>query len=409
MTDISRSIPPIFGTPIARPDIIALFSSGLDSILAAQAIQRQGLSVQAVHFITPFFDGGGREAHLCAHIRKQYGIPMVIADLTTPFLEMLADPPHGRGRHFNPCVDCKLMMLAAARAMAAAWGARGIVTGEVLGQRPFSQRRDTMRIIERDSGTEGFLLRPLSALLLPETEMEKSGFINREQLFGFSGRGRKAQMELAEQWGVTEYPTPAGGCLLTDPAFADRVRELYTGGRVPAAVEIELLKCGRFHSFMPAGFVIIGRNRSDNQRLEALADDRVRQLRLADLPGPLAAIVLTGTPAAAAAEQGDVKPGGAPGTGAGTEPTGKPAAETGPVTAHSPEAAVEITIAPLVTAAARLVMAHSRAKDRPTADLIWRQGKRHGSFTWTAATPQGVPTGGGDSNPDSSATRQSTT
>jgi hypothetical protein len=387
MNDMSPvTIPMIFGRPIDRPDVIALFSRGLDSILAARAIQRQGLTVQAVHFITPFFDSGirGQIAAFCTHILKRYDIPVVVIDLSKEFLQMLANPPHGYGKHFNPCVDCKLMMLQAAKILAAEWGARGIVTGEVLGQRPFSQRRDTMRIIERDSGSEGLLLRPLSALLLPETEMEKSGLIDREQLFGFSGRGRKAQMKLAAEWGITDYPTPAGGCLLTDPAFAARVRELYTGGRVPAEVEIELLKFGRFHSLMPAGFIIIGRNRGENQRLEALADDRVRLLRLADLPGPLAAMVYTGI-------QSEPQPDHSAALGvvpAGGKRAWNPAgseSKTGRKDTAASDS--ENTMETMMTIAGRLVMAYSRAKDRPAAKITWWQGSRHGTFTCTPAAP----------------------
>ncbi len=275
---------------IEKPQVIALFSQGLDSILAIKIIQQQGLKVQAVKFITPFFgyEIKGRELEFCEKIKTVYAIDLTIIDLTENYLKMLSAPQYGYGKNFNPCLDCKIMMLNQARILAEKRQAESIVTGEVVGQRPFSQRRDTMRRIEKLSLTEGLLLRPLSAKLLTPTRAEETGLINREQLFDFSGRGRKPQIALAKKLKITDYPTPAGGCLLTDPGFAKRVKTLYQGTSIPAAEDLNLLKYGRFYPFESSSFVIVGRNRDDNQQLLTTAAENHFTLHLAEMAGPVA-------------------------------------------------------------------------------------------------------------------------
>ena len=273
-----------------KPEILALFSQGLDSILAIKIIQEQGLRVRALKFITPFFgyENKGREAEYCEQVRNSYGIDLEIIDLTDIYLTMLAAPEYGYGKNFNPCLDCKIMMLTQARIRAEEMGAKAIITGEVVGQRPFSQRRDTMRRIEKLSRTEGLLLRPLSAKLLTPTRVEEEGLIDREKLFDFSGRGRKPQMALAEKLKIGSYPTPAGGCLLTDPGFSLRVKTLYQQNLIPTATDLELLKFGRFYPLEKAAeFIIVGRNRYDNQELLKTVTKDYFIIQLAALAGPV--------------------------------------------------------------------------------------------------------------------------
>lgn len=321
----------IFGNPIPHPQAVALFSRGLDSILAIKILQRQNLAIQGIFFTTPFFNTGirGQEDKFIAKIKKDYNIPLCVIDISTEFLELLAAPPHGYGKNFNPCIDCKLLMVRSAKTYAARWGAGFIVTGEVLGQRPFSQRRDTMRIIERDSETTGILLRPLSAKLLPATIPEQEGLVERTQLYDFSGRGRKPQLRLAAELGIKNFPTPAGGCLLTDPAYARRIEALYANEQQPAARDAELLKYGRFYHFPPTAFLIIGRNQSENQQLLQLADRETIIIRLGEMPGPIG--IFSGT------------------------------------REHMP-------------AVAALLIRHSKARNKPDALISWRQGEDSGSF-----------------------------
>ncbi len=316
-----------------KPQVVALFSQGLDSILAIKIIQQQGLKVQAIKFITPFFgyDIKGREPEFCNQVKSSYNIDLTIVDLTVDYLDMLSTPQYGYGKNFNPCLDCKIMMLSRARTLAEAWQAASIVTGEVVGQRPFSQRLDTMRRIEKLSLTEGLLLRPLSAKLLAPTKAEEQGIIDRKQLFDFSGRGRKPQISLAEKLGITNYPTPAGGCLLTDPGFAKRVKTLYQKTTIPTANDLNLLKFGRFYPLEQASeFVIVGRNHDDNQQLLKTADHNYFILHLTEMAGPTAIL------------KGDKK---------------------------------DLPIA------ANKLCSHSKAKDLTSVKVEWRRGSESGSLT----------------------------
>ncbi len=262
---------------------LALFSGGLDSILAAKAITAQGLDVLCLHFVSPFFG----KPHLVDHWKAAYGLDIVPVDVSEAFVAMLvAGPAHGLGKTLNPCVDCKILMLRRAKELLPAYGASCIVSGEVLGQRPMSQRLDALNIIIRDSGTKGILLRPLCARHLPPSEAETSGLVDRERLFGMSGRGRKDQLALAREYGVTEIPTPAGGCLLTEQASARRFFPLFTRMGTPTPADFELARVGRQY-WADGRWLAIGRNESDNNRLEALSgpDDLVFKVR--HLPGPL--------------------------------------------------------------------------------------------------------------------------
>lgn len=272
---------------------LGLFSGGLDSLLACRVLMAQGIRVIGLKFVTPFFDDrllGREDAYRVAMLEK-YGIDVRIIDLGREYLELLEKPKYGYGRHFNPCVDCKIFMLRRARALMPAFGAAFLFTGEVLGQRPMSQRRDTLRIIERDSGCGDILLRPLCARRLRETVPEREGLVDRERLYGISGRGRRQQMELAAAFGIAEYPSPAGGCILTDPNLGRRIDRYYrdrpvSGNGMQRVSDIRLLLFGRqFH--LPGGYwLILGRNQRENEKIHALAGEEDWILTLADRPGP---------------------------------------------------------------------------------------------------------------------------
>ncbi|TRZ50545.1 tRNA 4-thiouridine(8) synthase ThiI, partial [bacterium] len=209
---------------------IALISGGLDSILAARLIKKQGFDVIPLHFKIPFChrDKGisSRENNLISFVKNNLGSDLKISDITSEFLKLLIKPEHGFGANLNPCIDCKIFMLTKAKEMMKELDAAFVITGEVLGQRPMSQHRQALELIEKKSGLEGLLLRPLSAKLLPETIPEKEGWVSRDKLLNFSGRSRKSQINLAQEFRMENYPNAAGGCLLTDPEFAGRLKEL---------------------------------------------------------------------------------------------------------------------------------------------------------------------------------------
>ena len=272
---------------------LGLFSGGLDSILACRVLMVQGIRVIGLKFVTPFFDDRllGREDAYHDGMLEKYGIDVQVIDLGRDYVELLEKPKYGYGRHFNPCVDCKIFMLQRARALMPAFGASFLFTGEVLGQRPMSQRRDTLRIIERDSGCTDILLRPLCARRLRETAPEREGLVERQRLYAFSGRGRRQQMELAAAFGITEYPGPAGGCILTDPNLGRRIDRYYrdrpvSGNGGLRVDDIRLLLLGR-QFYLPGGYwLILGRNQRENEKIQALAGAEDWILALADRPGP---------------------------------------------------------------------------------------------------------------------------
>lgn len=264
---------------------MGLISGGLDSILAAKIILEQGIEVIGVAFTTPFFNSQGAE-----QAAKALGIPLRILDITETHLEMLRQPKHGYGRNMNPCIDCHILMLREAGRVMDGEGGDFLFTGEVLGQRPMSQNKGALRVVERESGYEGLILRPLSAKLLPETIPEQSGKVNRERLLAITGRSRKHQMELAKGYHIEAYLTPAGGCLLTDPAFSRRLRDLFHHQDPVQIRDIELLKIGRHLRLSPAVKVIVGRRAQDNERIARLAAPGDDLLQVEAFPSPLCLI-----------------------------------------------------------------------------------------------------------------------
>lgn len=271
---------------------LALFSGGLDSTLACRVVAEQGITVFAVKFVTPFF---GYELLLdpgeyIRKIKERSGIDLIIRDVTLPYLEMLKNPAHGYGRNFNPCIDCKIFLLKEAKKMMPEAGASFLVTGEVVGQRPMSQRRDTLRLIERESGCEGLLVRPLCAKNLPLTRAEEDGLIDRDRLLDFSGRNRRPQMELAARFNITEYASPAGGCVLTDPILSQRIRKYYESHAQIHPGDVLLMMIGRQFHLPSGGWLTVGRNESENGEIAALVQPDDWLLEPLDIPGPTAVL-----------------------------------------------------------------------------------------------------------------------
>ena len=272
---------------------LGLFSGGLDSILACRIIADQGIRVRALKFVTPFFDHEllEREQEYQQEIREKYGLDVELVDLSNGYIELLRNPAHGFGKNFNPCIDCKIMMLTRARELMAQYDASFLITGEVLGQRPMSQRRDTLNVIERDAVCKDILLRPLSAKLMDPTLPEREGWVDRDRLYAFAGRGRKPQIRLARELGITEFPAPAGGCVLTDPNLASRIERFYAGlftiGRDEFQVnDIKLLLVGRQFRLPGGHWLVLGRNEQENDRITELREPGDWLMYMPERPGP---------------------------------------------------------------------------------------------------------------------------
>lgn len=248
-----------------RMKALVLLSGGLDSTLAAKLVLEQGIEVEAINFVSPFClcEKGGCGA---ARVAKKFNVPLKVVSVGKDYLRMVRNPKHGYGRNMNPCIDCRIFMLKQAKKYAKETGASFIFTGEVLGERPMSQHRQALDIIEREAGLEGQILRPLSARLLPKTEAEKKGWVNREKLFDIQGRSRKKQIETAREFNITDYPCPAGGCLLTYKEFAAKLRDLFAHKKRVTLEDVRLLKVGR-HFRSGENKIIVGRNESENKTL----------------------------------------------------------------------------------------------------------------------------------------------
>ncbi|MFP4475478.1 MAG: tRNA 4-thiouridine(8) synthase ThiI [Desulfatibacillaceae bacterium] len=259
-----------------------LCSGGLDSILAGLVLREQDIDVQWISFETPFFSAG--KARKAA---RMTGIPLRVERITETYLKMLRNPNLGYGKHMNPCCDCHALMFNLAGRIMEAEGGHLLFSGEVLGQRPMSQVRNSLRYVEKHSGYRGYILRPLSAKKLDPTIPEERGWVDRERLLDFAGRGRKPQIALAEAFGITDYPAPAGGCLLTDKGYSKRLADLFEHMDDTPERDLELLKHGRHFRLDPSTKAVVGRNKSDNDRIEALYDPSTDILcSMMEIPGP---------------------------------------------------------------------------------------------------------------------------
>lgn len=272
---------------------IALFSGGLDSTLAVLVAMRQGIEVTAVTFLTHFgcdiSDKSSCSKDPFAASRK-FGFEVKLCHLADKFIEIVKNPKFGHGKNMNPCMDCRILMLKEAKELMRMRGADFVITGEVLGQRPMSQRRDTFPRIDREAGLAGYVVRPLCAKLLKPTVPELNGLADREQFCNFGGRSRKPQMALAKEFGLTEYPPPAGGCLLTDPVYSFRLRELLRHNPSPLPEEINLLRAGRHFRVAEDCKIIVGRDEADNTMLETFSGPDDIRLWVEGYGSPLAVI-----------------------------------------------------------------------------------------------------------------------
>jgi len=254
---------------VVRTKALLLISGGLDSAVAAKVVLQQGIGLEALNFVSPFCQcrkGCGDLAKLA----EELGIKLHIVPLFEEYLEIVKNPKHGYGSNLNPCIDCRILMFKKAKAFMEKIGASFLVTGEVLGQRPMSQRMEALRLIEKESDLEGLVLRPLSAKFLPPTRAEKEGWIDRELLLSIKGRSRKKQYELAKTYRISSFSCPSGGCLLTDPGFSKRLRDLLKHCSDPTLNDIELLKLGRHFRLSFEAKLVVGRNREENEKIRKL-------------------------------------------------------------------------------------------------------------------------------------------
>ena len=278
---------------------VILLSGGLDSTLAAKMMIDQGVELFAIHFTSPFCTctrgAAGAGCHSQAQIvAGRMGIPVRTVSKGMEYIEIVRRPKHGRGSAMNPCVDCRIFTFRKSREYMEEIGASFLVTGEVVGQRPMSQRVDALRVIEKHSGCAGIVLRPLSAQHLEPTLPEREGWVDREKLLHIVGRSRKEQIRLAGEWDISDYPCPAGGCLLTDKTFSVKVKDLLDHSPAPDMTDLNLLKVGR-HFRMPGGEkVIVGRDEAENRKLEALGRGKLRVYIAEGFSGPSVGINGTG-------------------------------------------------------------------------------------------------------------------
>lgn len=267
---------------------LALFSGGLDSLLAIKVLESQNIDVTAIFFESNFF-----ESAKAKKIADENGIKLIISDIRKEIIELVKNPPSGYGKNLNPCIDCHALMMRKAEEIKNEKGFGFILSGEVLGQRPFSQNKNALDRVEKLSDTE--ILRPLCAKLLPETDIEKKGLVDRSKLLDISGRSRDRQFALAKRFGIKEYMTPAGGCLLTDPEFSQKLNILMDNWLDFDSSDIELIKNGRVFWLNSSGkiLVVIGRNKEECDRLCELKGVGDYKIELADIVGPVAIVRFT--------------------------------------------------------------------------------------------------------------------
>jgi tRNA U34 2-thiouridine synthase MnmA/TrmU len=276
---------------------VALLSGGLDSSLAVKLMIDQGIEVVAINFTSPFCNCTPKKSgckHQARLMAEEMGIDIMVLPKCMDYLAIVKNPPHCHGRGMNPCIDCRIYMLRKAREKMASIGASFVVTGEVLGQRPMSQHRQAIRTIEKASNLEGLIVRPLSAGLFPPSIPEREGIVDREKLLSISGRSRKPQIDLADRLGIKDYPCPAGGCLLTDPIIASRLRDLFSHMPGYDISDIHLLKVGRHFRISQGLKAVLGRNKAENEKIKSLAKPGYSIITPVGFRGPTA--LVTGNP-----------------------------------------------------------------------------------------------------------------
>jgi len=265
---------------------LSLFSGGLDSLLVIKILQQQGIDVTGICFVSSFFD-----AEKAKIIAVENNFKLKIVDIKTGLLDLVKDPPSGHGKNLNPCVDCHSLMIRKAGEIAKSEGFDIVSTGEVLGQRPFSQNKESLKRVRRLSGID--VLRPLSAKLLDETEAEKNGFVDRRKLYDIEGRSREEQKKLIEKFNIIKYPSPAGGCILTDRGFCGRLSMMLENWPGCDFTDVDLLRFGRIFwlSFENKKvLVVVGRHKKDNEMPKKLAKQGDFMVELKEVTGPLAVV-----------------------------------------------------------------------------------------------------------------------
>ncbi|WP_373897927.1 tRNA 4-thiouridine(8) synthase ThiI [Haloimpatiens sp. FM7315] len=266
---------------------LALISGGLDSILAAKLVEEQGIEVIGLCFKSYFFNEEN-----AVRMTKQIGIPLKVIDFSEVHFEMVKNPKHGHGKNMNPCIDCHALMMNYAGKLLDELKADFIITGEVLNQRPMSQNKGSLNVVKKESGFADKILRPLSAKVLPETQMELDGLVDRDKLLGLSGRGRKDQMELAEKWNIKEYPSPAGGCKLTEPNYSKRLKDILKYKKEVLERDLNLLKIGRHFRVSEGCKIISTRTFEEGEELKVLLMEEDLVFLAKDYKGSM--VVITG-------------------------------------------------------------------------------------------------------------------
>jgi tRNA U34 2-thiouridine synthase MnmA/TrmU len=252
-----------------------------------QLIREQGIGVYPLTLLHPFSDFVKEGRRMAAWIfSKFFGIPLKVKYLGKEFIEMVKKPRHGYGKNLNPCIDCRILFFKRAKQYMEEVGAQFIITGEVLGERPMSQNKRSLKLIEKESGLEGAIVRPLSARLLEPSTPEKEGMVSREKLLAIEGRSRKPQIELARRYGIVDYPTPAGGCLLTDPVFSKRLQDAFTHDE-DTVKDMALLKLGRHFRLLSGAKVVVGRNEKENLKIVILQNPLSYCFEVRDTPSPI--------------------------------------------------------------------------------------------------------------------------
>ena len=268
---------------------IALMSGGLDSTLAVKLMVEQGIEVIALNFKSPFCLCDGKASDGCkSHAKtaaEQLGIEVKVVHKGLDYLDVIKSPKHGYGSAVNPCVDCRIFTFKSAKKFMEEVGASFIITGEVLGQRPMSQRRDPMFLIERQSGLEGLILRPLSAKLLDPTIPEIEGIVDREKLLAIQGRSRKDQIRVADDYQIEDYPCASGGCLLTDKNFAVKLKDSFSHKEKQSWTDVKILTLGRHFRLTEDAKAVLGRNEPENIRISSLGKNG-KFLRPNNFSGP---------------------------------------------------------------------------------------------------------------------------
>ncbi len=255
-------------------------------MLAIKVIQQQGIEVIALNFVSHFFGGKNEKIEKMA---EQLGVRVEYIDFKAVHMEIVKNPPSGRGKNMNPCIDCHALMFRyIAENLLEKYDAQFIISGEVLGQRPMSQNKNALDRVKKLSGIEDLIVRPLSAKLLQPSKAEREGWVDREKLLDIQGRSRKRQMELAEEYGIEEYPSPGGGCMLTEPNYSSRLRVLEEDGYLDEKYSdlFYLIRYGRFFRLGEGKYLFVGREEETNYRISEYADIGTVHIKGAGVPGP---------------------------------------------------------------------------------------------------------------------------